>query len=125
MIVLIDVGYLINCKHDKGQEARLAVTSCVLNVIKHKIEKALQLFLQKFREIKDIIKSYYSNIRNKRRRRSPKKIAMEIAQFLEHKGYADLAFLFKLIARYDITDLEERIEETLLRLQSKVTPKTS
>jgi len=122
MITFIDVGYLINCKHDKGQEARLAVTSCVLNVIKHKIEKASHLFLQKFKEIKTIIRSYYLNIPSKRRLGSPKEIARKIAQFLEHKGYADIAFLFKLIARYDITDLEERIEDTLLRLRSKAEP---
>ena len=46
-----------------------------------------------------------------------------MAQRLELKGYADVAFLFRAIARYHIRDLEEHMEETLLRwLSSKVSP---
>jgi hypothetical protein len=50
-------------------------------------------------------------------------MAEEMAQRLELKGYADVAFLFRVIARYHIRDLEEHMEETLLRwLSSKVSP---
>jgi len=46
-----------------------------------------------------------------------------MAQRLELKGYADVAFLFRAIARYYVRDLEEHMEETLLRrLPSKVSP---
>ena len=46
-----------------------------------------------------------------------------MAQRLELKAYADVAFLFRAIARYYIRDLEEHMEEILLRrLPSKVSP---
>jgi hypothetical protein len=92
-------------------------------VIRHKIEKGLHLFLEKFEIIRDFVKKYYSIWSGKRRRRSPEEIAEEMAQRLELKGYADVAFLFRAIARYHIRDLEEHMEETLLqRLSSKVSP---
>ncbi|NAZ32767.1 MAG: hypothetical protein GU356_00480 [Pyrobaculum sp.] len=91
-------------------------------MIRHKIKKGLHLFLEKFEIIRDFVKEYYSTIRGKRRRRSPKKIAEEMAQLLELKGYADIAFLFRVIARYYIRGLEEHMEETLLQLSSKVSP---
>jgi len=123
MIKFLDVGYLINCRHKIKQEDKLVVTSCVLKVIRHKIEKGLHLFLEKFEMIRDFVKNYYSTMSGKRRRRSPKEIAEEMAQRLELKGYADVAFLFRAIARYYIRDLEEHMEETLLRrLSSKVSP---
>jgi hypothetical protein len=122
MIRFLDVGYLINCKHKIKQEDKLVVTSCVLKVIRHKIKKGLYLFLEKFEIIKDFVKNYYSTISGKRRRRSPKKIAEEMAQLLELKGYSDIAFLFRVIARYYIRGLEEHMEETLLQLSSKVSP---
>ncbi len=122
MIRFLDVGYLINCRHKIKQEDKLVVTSCVLKVIRHKIKKGLYLFLEKFEIIKDFVKNYYSTISGKRRRRSPKKIAEEMAQLLELKGYADIAFLFRVIARYYIRGLEEHMEETLLQLSSKVSP---
>jgi hypothetical protein len=122
MIRFLDVGYLINCKHKIKQEDKLVVTSCVLKVIRYKIKKGLYLFLEKFEIIKDFVKNYYSTISGKRRRRSPKKIAEEMAQLLELKGYADIAFLFRVIARYYIRGLEEHMEETLLQLSSKVSP---
>jgi len=122
MIKFLDVGYLINCRHKIKQEDKLVVTSCILKVIRHKIKKGLYLFLEKFEIIKDFVKNYYSTISGKRRRRSPKKIAGEMAQLLELKGYADIAFLFRVIARYYIRGLEEYMEETLLQLSSKVSP---
>jgi hypothetical protein len=122
MIKFLDVGYLINCRHKIKQEDKLVVTSCILKVIRHKIKKGLYLFLEKFEIIKDFVKNYYSTISGKRRRRSPKKIAGEMAQLLELKGYADIAFLFRVIARYYIRGLEEHMEETLLQLSSKVSP---
>jgi len=122
MIKFLDVGYLINCRHKLKQKDRLVVTSCVLKVIRHKIEKGLHLFLEKFEIIRrDLVK--YSIWSGKRRRRSPKGIAEEMAQRLELKGYADVAFLFRVIARYYIRDLGEHMDETLLRrLSSKVSP---
>jgi hypothetical protein len=51
MIKFLDVGYLINRRHKLKQKDRLVVTSCVLRVIRHKIEKGLHLFLERF-EIK-------------------------------------------------------------------------
>ena len=123
MIKFLDVGYLINCRHKIKQEDKLVVTSCILKVIRHKIEKGLHLFLEKFEIIRDFVQKYYSIWSGKRRRRSPKVIAEEMAQRLELKGYADVAFLFRAIARYHIRDLEEHMEETLLRwLSSKVSP---
>jgi len=122
MIKFLDVGYLINCRHKIKQEDKLVVTSCILKVIRHKIKKGLYLFLEKFEIIKDFVKNYYSTISGKRQRRSPKKIAGEMAQLLELKGYADIAFLFRVIARYYIRGLEEHMEETLLQLSSKVSP---
>jgi len=122
MIRFLDVGYLINYRHKIKQEDKLVVTSCVLKVIRHKIKKGLYLFLEKFEIIKDFVKNYYSTISGKRRRRSPKKTAEEMAQLLELKGYADIAFLFRVIARYYIRGLEEHMEETLLQLSSKVSP---
>jgi hypothetical protein len=123
MIKFLDVGYLINCRHKIKREDKLVVTSCVLKVIRHKIEKGLHLFLEKFEMIRDFVQKYYSIWSGKRRRRSPKVIAEEMAQRLELKGYADVAFLFRAIARYHIRDLEEHMEETLLRwLSSKVSP---
>ncbi|MFZ8840509.1 MAG: hypothetical protein ACO2PM_16645 [Pyrobaculum sp.] len=122
MIKFLDVGYLINCRHKIKQEDKLVVTSCILKVIRHKIKNGLYLFLEKFEIIKDFVKNYYSTISGKRRRRSPKKIAGEMAQLLELKGYADIAFLFRVIARYYIRGLEEHMEETLLQLSSKVSP---
>jgi hypothetical protein len=124
MIKFLDVGYLINCRHKIKREEKLVVTSCVLKVIRHKIEKGLHLFLEKFEIIRrDFVKKYYSIWSGKRRRRSPREIAEEMAQRLELKGYADVAFLFRAIARYYIRDLEEHMEETLLRqLSSKVSP---
>ena len=122
MIKFLDVGYLINCRHKIKQEDKLVVTSCILKVIRHKIKNGLYLFLEKFEIIKDFVKNYYSTISGKRRRRSPKKIAGEMAQLLELKGYADIAFLYRVIARYYIRGLEEHMEETLLQLSSKVSP---
>jgi len=122
MIKFLDVGYLINCRHKIKQEDKLVVTSCVLKVIRHKIEKGLHLFLENFEIIRDFVKKYYSTMSGKRRRRSPKEITEEIAQHLELKGYADIAFLFRAIARYYIRDLEEHTEKTLLQLSSKVSP---
>jgi len=122
MIRFLDVGYLINCKHKIKQEDKLVVTICVLKVIRHKIKKGLYFFLEKFEIIKDFVKNYYSTISGKRRRRSPKKIAKKMVQLLELKGYADVAFLFRVIARYYIRDLEEHTEKTWLRSSSKVTP---
>jgi hypothetical protein len=122
MIKFLDVGYLINCRHKIKQVDKLFVTSCVLKVIRHKIKKGLHNFLEKFEIIRDFVKNYYSTISSKRRRRSTKKIAEEMAQLLEHKGYADIAFLFRVIARYYIRGLEEHMEETLLQLSSKVSP---
>ncbi|MFP3252398.1 MAG: hypothetical protein RXO32_11815 [Thermoproteus sp.] len=122
MIKFLDVGYLINCRHEIRQEDRLVVTSCVLKVIKHKIEKGLQLFLEKFEIIRDLVKNYYLSRKGKRRRESPKRTAAKIAQLLERRGYADVAFLFRVVARYYIRDLEERIEEILLQLSSKASP---
>jgi hypothetical protein len=122
MIKFLDVGYLINCKHKIKQKDRLVVTSCVLKVIRHKIEKGLHLFLERFEIIRDFVKKYYSNISGERRRRSPKEIAKKMVQLLELKGYADVAFLFRVIARYYIRDLVEHTEKTLLQLSSKVTP---
>jgi hypothetical protein len=122
MIKFLDVGYLINCRHKIKQEDRLVVTSCVLKVIRHKIKKGSHLFLEKFEIIKDLVKNYYLTISGKRRRRSPKEIAEEMVQLLELKGYADVAFLFRVIARYYIRDLEEHTEKTLLRPSSKVSP---
>ncbi|MFZ8838071.1 MAG: hypothetical protein ACO2PM_03905, partial [Pyrobaculum sp.] len=87
-----------------------------------KIKNGLYLFLEKFEIIKDFVKNYYSTISGKRRRRSPKKIAKKMVQLLELKGYADVAFLFRVIARYYIRDLEEHTEKTWLRSSSKVTP---
>jgi hypothetical protein len=49
-------------------------------------------------------------------------MAKEMAQLLELKGYADIAFLFRVIARYHIRGLEEHMEEALLQSSSKVTP---
>jgi hypothetical protein len=100
MIKLLDVGYLINCRHKIKQEDKLVVTSCVLKVIRHKIKKGLHLFLEKFDIIRDFVKNYYSTKTGKRRRRSPKKIAEEMVQLLELKGYADVAFLFRVITQY-------------------------
>jgi hypothetical protein len=91
-------------------------------VIRHKIKKVSHLFLEKFEIIKDLVKNYYLTISGKRRRRSPKEIAEEMVQLLELKGYADVAFLFRVIARYYIRDLEEHTEKTLLRPSSKVSP---
>ena len=122
MIKFLDVGYLINCRHKIKREDKLVVTSCVLKVIRHKIEKGLHLFLEKFEIIRDFVQKYYSIWSGKRRRRSPKVIAEEMAQRLELKGYADVAFLFRAIARYHIRDLEEHTEKTLLRPSSKVSP---
>jgi hypothetical protein len=123
MIKFLDVGYLINCRHKIKQKDRLVVTSCVLKVIRHKIEKGLHLFLERFEIIRDFVLKYYSNISGERRRRSTKEIAKKMVQLLELKGYADVAFLFRVIARYYIRDLEEHMEETLLRwLSSKVSP---
>jgi hypothetical protein len=90
--------------------------------MRHKIEKGLHLFLEKFEIIRDFVQKYYSIWSGKRRRRSPKEIAEEMAQRLELKGYADVAFLFRAIARYHIRDLEEHTEKTLLQLSSKVSP---
>ncbi len=126
MIKFLDVGYLINCRHKIKREDKLVVTSCVLKVIRHKIKKGLHLFLEKFEIIRDFVKKYYSNISGKRRRRNPKEIAEEMAQHLELKGYADVAFLFRVIARYYIRDLEEHTEKTLLQQpSSKVLSKVS
>jgi hypothetical protein len=122
MIRFLDVGYLINCRYKIKREDKLVVTSCVLKVIRRKIEKGLHLFLEKFEIIRDFVKKYYSIWGGKRRRRSPKEIAEEMVQLLELKGYADVAFLFRVIARYYIRDLEEHMEETLLQLSSKVSP---
>jgi len=123
MIKFLDVGHLINCRHKIKQKDRLVVTSCVLKVIRHKIEKGLHLFLERFEIIRDFVLKYYSNISGERRRRSTKEIAKKMVQLLEFKGYADVAFLFRVIARYYIRDLEEYMEETLLRwLSSKVSP---
>ncbi len=122
MIKFLDVGYLISCRHKIKQVDELVVTSCVLKVIRHKIKKGLHIFLEKFEIIKDLVNNYYSTITSKRRWRSPKKIAEEMAQLLELKGYADIAFLFRVIARYYIRGLEEHTEKTLLRSSSKVTP---
>ncbi len=123
MIKFLDVGHLINCRHKIKQKDRLVVTSCVLKVIRHKIEKGLHLFLERFEIIRDFVLKYYSNINSERRRRSTKEIAKKMVQLLEIKGYADVAFLFRVIARYYIRDLEEYMEETLLRwLSSKVSP---
>jgi len=123
MIKFLDVGYLINCRHKIKQKDRLVVTSCVLKVIRRKIEKGLHLFLERFEIIRDFVKKYYSNISGERRRRSTKEIAKKMVQLLELKGYAYVAFLFRVIARYYIRDLEEHMEETLLRwLSSKVSP---
>jgi hypothetical protein len=122
MIKFLDVGYLINCRHKIKQEDKLVVTSCVLKVIRHKIKKGLHLFLEKFEIIRDFVKNYYSTKTGKRRRRSPKKIAEEMVQLLELKGYADVAFLFRVIIQYYIRDLEEHAEKTLLQLSSKVSP---
>jgi len=122
MIKFLDVGYLIDCRHKIKREDKLVVTSCVLKVIRHKIEKGLYLFLEKFEIIRDFVQKYYSIWRGKRRRRSPKVIAEEMAQRLELKGYADVALLFRVIARYYIRGLEEHVEETLLQLSSKVSP---
>ncbi|MFZ8810624.1 MAG: hypothetical protein ACO2PN_21265 [Pyrobaculum sp.] len=91
-------------------------------MIRHKIKKGSHLFLEKFEIIKDLVKNYYLTISGKRRRRSPKEIAEEMVQLLELKGYADVAFLFRVIARYYIRDLEEHTEKTLLRPSSKVSP---
>jgi hypothetical protein len=122
MIKFLDVGYLINCRHKIKQKDRLVVTSCVLKVIRHKIKKGLHLFLERFEIIIDFVKKYYSNISGERRRRSPKEIAKKMVQLLELKGYADVAFLFRVIARYYIRDLEEHTEKTWLRSSSKVSP---
>jgi hypothetical protein len=122
MIKFLDVGYLINCRHKIKQEDKLIVTSCVLKVIRHKIEKGLHLFLEKFEIIRDFVKKYHSTMSGKRRRRSLKEITEEMAQLLELKGYTDVAFLFRVIARYYIRDLEEHTEKTLLRLSAKVSP---
>jgi hypothetical protein len=122
MIKLLDVGYLINCRHKIRQEDKLVVTSCVLKVIRHKIKKGLYLFLEKFEIIRDFVKNYYSTKTGKRRRRSPKKIAEEMIQLLELRGYADVAFLFRVFTQYHIRDLEEHAEKTLLQLSSKVSP---
>ena len=122
MIKFLDVGYLINCRHKIKQEDKLAVTSCILKVIRHKIEKGLHLFLEKFEIIRDFVKKYYSIWSGKKRRRSPKEIAEEMARRLELKGYADVAFLFTAVARYYIRDLEEHTEKTWLLSSSKVTP---
>jgi hypothetical protein len=46
MIKFLDVGYLINCRHKIKQKDRLVVTSCVLKVIRHKIEKDYTFFLK-------------------------------------------------------------------------------
>jgi hypothetical protein len=54
MIKFLDVGYLINCRHKIKQEDKLVVTSCVLKVIRRKIEKELHIFLEKS-EIKKIL----------------------------------------------------------------------
>jgi hypothetical protein len=109
MIKFLDVGYLISCRHKIKREDKLVVTSCVLKVIRHKIKKGLHLFLEKFEIIRrDFVKKYYSIWSGKRRRRSPKEIAEEMAQRLELKGYADVAFLFRAIARYYIKDLYGR-----------------
>ena len=122
MIKFLDVGYLINCRHKIKRGDKLVVTSCVLKVIRHKIEKGVHLFLENFEIIRDFVKKYYSIWSGKRRRRSPEEIAEEMAQRLELKGYADVAFLFRVIARYYIRDLEEHTEKTWLRSSSKVTP---
>jgi hypothetical protein len=52
MIKFLDVGCLINCRHKIKQEDKLVVTSCVLKVIRYKIEKGLHLFLEKFEIIR-------------------------------------------------------------------------
>jgi hypothetical protein len=57
MIKFLDVGYLINCRHKIKQEDKLVVTSCVLKVIRHKIEKGLYLFLERFEIIIDFVKN--------------------------------------------------------------------
>jgi len=46
MIKFLDVGYLINCRHKIKQEDKLVVTSCVLKVIRRKIEKNYTFFLK-------------------------------------------------------------------------------
>jgi len=122
MIKFLDVGYLINCRHKIKRGDKLVVTSCVLKVIRHKIEKGLHLFLEKFEIIRDFVQKYYSIWSGKKRRRSPKEIAEEMARRLELKGYADVAFLFTAVARYYIRDLEEHTEKTWLLSSSKVTP---
>jgi hypothetical protein len=123
MIKFLDVGYIINCRHKIKGGDKLVVTSCVLKVIRHKIEKGVHLFLENFEIIKrDFVKKYYSIWSGKRRWRSPKEIAEEMARRLELKGYADVAFLFTAVARYYIRDLEEHTEKTWLQSSSKVTP---
>jgi hypothetical protein len=116
----LDVGVIINCR--QVNSSKKYATSCALRVIRDKVEKAVGLLLQKIENVKEIVQKYYGSHRTKARLGDPKTIAKKIAQLLYSHGYADVAFLFQVIAQYPIRDVEDLIERSLLRTRRRIDP---